>query len=97
GVMGGASIAMPQDVPSAVNGNPATLTQLKGTQFCFSGAWAAPTFDLTQTDQIPIVGAPIVAPFSAKSQAPGLLNGNIAVTQDLSAMGLPATFGIGFV
>ena len=41
GGMGGVSIAMPQDLVSAVNGNPATLTQFYGTQFIFGGAWAA--------------------------------------------------------
>ncbi len=36
--MAGASIARPQDVPSAVNANPATLAQFLGTQFTMSGA-----------------------------------------------------------
>jgi long-chain fatty acid transport protein len=43
------------------------------------------------------VGPPIVEPFSAKSEAPGFPGGNIGVTQDLSALGIPATFGLGFV
>lgn len=97
GGMAGTSIAQPQDLTSAINGNPATLTQFGGTQFLFGGAWAEPTFNLTQTSQLPTIGAPIVEPFSAKSSAPGFPGGNIGVTQDVSALGLPATLGIAFV
>lgn len=98
GGMGGVSVARPQDLTSAVNANPATLTQFKGTQFTFGGAWAEPTFNLTQTSNIPIVGPdPLVEPFSAKSTAPGLPNGNIGLTQDLSELGMPVTLGMGFV
>ena len=35
GGMGGASVARPQDLTSAINANPATLTQFQGTQFMF--------------------------------------------------------------
>lgn len=97
GGMAGVSIARPQDLTSSLNGNPATLAQFRGTQFMFGGAWAEPTFNLTQTSNIPVIGPPIIQPFSAKSSAPGVPGGNIGVTQDLSDVGLPATFGIGFV
>jgi len=97
GGMAGTSIAQPQDLTSAVNGNPASLTQFRGTQFIFGGAWAEPTFNLTQTSNIPVVGPPRIEPFSAKSTAPGVPGGNIGVTQDLSELGMPATVGIGFV
>jgi long-chain fatty acid transport protein len=97
GGMAGVSIAQPQDLTSSLNGNPATLTQFRGTQFIFGGAWAEPTFNLTQTSNIPVVGPALLQPFSAKSTAPGIPGGNIGVTQDLSELGLPATFGIGFV
>ena len=98
GGMGGVSIARPQDLTSAVNANPATLTQFQGTQFTFGGGWAEPTFNLTQTSNIPIVGPnPLVEPFSAKSTAPGVPVGNIGLTQDLSELGLPVTLGMGFV
>ena len=97
GGMAGTSIARPQDLTSAINGNPATLTQFQGTQFLFGGAWAEPTFNLTQTGPIPIVGTPIVDPYSAKSSAPGLPAGNFGVTQEITALGLPATVGLGFV
>lgn len=98
GGMGGVSIARPQDLTSAINANPAALTQFRGTQFAFGGGWAEPTFNLQQTRQIPVVGAdPLIEPYSAKSTAPGVPIGNFGVTQDLSALGLPATFGLGFV
>ncbi|MEE2936612.1 MAG: hypothetical protein VYA84_11520 [Planctomycetota bacterium] len=38
GGMGVASIARPQDVQSALEANPATLSQRKGTQFSLSGS-----------------------------------------------------------
>jgi long-chain fatty acid transport protein len=101
GGMGGVSIARPQDLTSAINGNPATLTQFRGTQFIFGGGWAEPTFDLTQTSNIPVVPIggldPYVEPYSAKSVAPGTPVGNIGLTQDLSELGLPATLGLGFL
>jgi long-chain fatty acid transport protein len=97
GAMGGVSIAQPQDLTSAINANPAALTQFKGTQFIFGGGWAEPTFNLTQTSNIPIAGPPLIEPYSAKSTAPGSPVGNIGVTQDLSDLGMPATLGLGFV
>lgn len=97
GAMAGASIAQPQDLTSSLNGNPATLTQFAGTQFLFGGTWAEPTFNLTQTSNIPTAGPAFIEPFSAKSTAPGVPAGNIGVTQDLSELGMPVTFGLGFV
>ncbi len=94
GGMAGASLARPQDLQSAINGNPATLTQFRGTQFSFSGGWAEATYRITQLAPLPVVG---VTPYSAKSGTPGAAVGNIGVTQDFSALGLPATFGIGFI
>lgn len=97
GGMAGVSIARPQDLVSAINSNPASLTQFAGTQFHFGGAWAEPTFNLTQTGNIPVIGPPLIEPFSAKSTAPGVPAGNIGVTQDLSELGMPVTVGLGFV
>jgi long-chain fatty acid transport protein len=97
GGMAGTSIARPQDLTSALNGNPAAITQFRGTQFLFGGAWAEPTFNLTQTAPIPVVGPPLIDPFSAKSTAPGIPGGNIGVTQELSAYGMPITLGMGFI
>ena len=42
GGMAGVSVARPQDVPSAIFGNPATLAQFEGTQFTSAAAgWKA--------------------------------------------------------
>ena len=97
GAMAGTSIAQPQDFLSGINGNPATLTQFRGTQFTFSGAWADASMTQTQTENIPLVGPPLIERFTAKSSAPGSAVANIGVSQDLSEIGLPATFGVGFV
>lgn len=94
GGLGGTSLARPQDVISSINGNPATLTQFKGTHFIFGGAWAEPTFNLQQSAPIPLLG---VEPFGGKSNAQGIGAASIGVSQDLSMIGLPATFGIGLV
>jgi long-chain fatty acid transport protein len=94
GGMGGVSIANPQDLTSAINANPATLSRFRGTQVLFGGAWAEPTFRVTQDQSLPLLG---VDPFSAKSTAPGVPLGNIGVSQDLGELGIPATLAIGFV
>ena len=93
GGMGGASIARPQDLQSALFGNPATLTQYHGTQFSFSGAWVEPTYNVSHT--APPIPIPGVGTYSAKSEAEGVAAGNIGVTQDFSAFGLPVTAGVG--
>jgi long-chain fatty acid transport protein len=91
--MAGASIASPQDVQSAIYGNPATMTQFRGTQFALGGAWVEPTYNLSVSEGLPFIG---VEPFSdAKSDAQGVTAANIGVTQDLSAQGLPVTIGLG--
>lgn len=97
GGMAGVSIARPQDVLSGINANPSSLTQFKGTQFSFSGAWVEPTMNLTQTGAIPPVGGSIIDPFSAKSTAQGSAVANIGVSQELTELGLPVTLGVAFV
>ncbi len=92
GGMAGASLSRPQDLQSAMNGNPATLTQFRGTQFSLGGGWAEPTYNVTQFDPLPLVG---VDPFSAKSGTPGGLVPAVGITQDFSALGLPVTMGLG--
>ncbi len=93
GGMGGASMARPQDIQSAINGNPASLAQFRGTQFGFSGAWAEPTFNWQQSGG----NLPNIGDFQAKSEAQGAALGNIGATQDFSALGLPLTFGMGLL
>jgi long-chain fatty acid transport protein len=97
GAMGGASLARPQDVQSAINGNPASLARYQGTNFGFSGAWVEPTFNLKHTPPPGGILPGIVSEFNGKSSAQGSLLGNIAVTQDLRPMGIPGTFGIGLI
>ena len=93
GGMAGVSIARPQDLQSAINANPSTMAQFFGTQFSFSGSWAEPTINVQHAGGVlPGVGA-----YSAKSEAEGLMIGNIAVMQDLRAMGLPGTMGVGLI
>lgn len=94
GGMAGASLSQPQDLQSALNGNPATVRQFKGTQFSFSGAWADANYSITQTAPLPLVN---VDPYSATSGTPGSLLGNIGLTMDLDPYGLPATMGMGLI
>lgn len=94
GGMGGASIARPQDVQSALGANPATLSQRKGTQFSFSGAWVEPTITIDNDATLPLAN---ITPFEAKSQRPGSIVGNIGLTQDITALGVPATLGMGLL
>lgn len=94
GGMAGASLSRPQDLQSAINGNPATLRQFQGTQFSFGGAWADANYNVTQSTPLPLLG---VGQFSAKSDTPGALLGNIGLTQDLDFLGMPATLGMGLM
>lgn len=93
GGMAGASLAAPQDLQSAINGNPATLTQYRGTQFGLAGTWIEPTYNLSVAPP----GLPFVGPFDAKSDAQGIAAPNIGVTQDFTAWGLPVTMGLGLM
>lgn len=94
GGMGGASVARPQDLQSAFTGNPATLAQFGGTQFSFGGGWVEPTINADNDATLNLAG---ISPFEAKSDQPGSTVGNIGITQDFSALGLPATWGIAFL
>lgn len=92
--MAGTSFSQPQDVQSAIYGNPATTTQFDGTQFAFGGGWAEPTININQARNAPVIG---VSQFQAKSQAPGSMLGNIGVLFDASALGRPIKLGVGFM
>lgn len=94
GAMGGTSIAQPQDLLSSINGNPAALTQFRGTQFTFAGAWVGPTVNLQHTGDGDLPG---VGPFSGKSATPGTSLANIGIAQDFTALGLPVTAGVALV
>ena len=83
GGMAGVSLAEPQDVPAAIFGNPATLTQFHGTQFTLGGAWAEgyPT--------VPTTALYDGVPFSVTSRTQGFADPEIGVIQDLRPLGLP--------
>ena len=93
GGMAGVSTARPQDVPSAIFGNPATLAQFQGTQFTMGGGWIegypTVTNDGNLNEQSP------GTPFSATSRTQGGVASEIGVAQDLRSLGLPGTMGMG--
>jgi long-chain fatty acid transport protein len=91
GGMAGTSVAAPQDFLSAINANPAALTQYKGTHFTLGGAFAEATVDLEQKAAVPLLG---VAPFSAKSSTPGAIVPAIGVAQEVDGLPFPTTVGL---
>jgi long-chain fatty acid transport protein len=97
GGMAGASLTRPQDVPSALAGNPATLSDFKGCQFAFSGGWAEPTYNASYNGTVPALNLLGLTPFNAKSQTQGSSVFNVAMTQGLDAWGLPVTMGLGLI
>ncbi len=93
GGMAGVSVAMPQDVPAAIFGNPSTLSQFEGTQFTVSGGWVEgyPTIRNNGVNNQVNPGQP----FSATSRTQGFAATEIGVAQDLRPIGMPGTFGFG--
>lgn len=91
GGMAGTSVAAPQDFVSAINANPAALTQYEGTHFTLGGAFAEATANLTQSAPLPLLG---VDPFSAKSSTPGAIVPAIGVAQEVTGLPLPMTVGL---
>jgi long-chain fatty acid transport protein len=91
GGMAGTSVAAPQDFLSAINANPAALTQYEGTHFTIGGAFAEATVNLEQKASLPLLG---VAPFSAKSSTPGAVVPAIGVAQEVTGLPLPTTVGL---
>ena len=89
GGMAGVSLALPQDVPAAVFGNPATLTQFPGTQFTLGGAWVEGYPTVTNDGHFD--GTPV----SVTSRSQGFANPEVAVIQDLRSIGLPGALGLG--
>ena len=91
GGMAGTSVAAPQDFLSAINANPAALTQYEGTHFTIGGAFAEATVNLEQKAPLPLLG---VAPFSAKSSTPGAVVPAIGVAQEVTGLPRPTTVGL---
>lgn len=89
GGMAGTSLARPQDTVSSVFGNPATLTQFKGTQFTFGATFYMPQVHLEHD------GSVTGTAFSTDSNTKIFPVPQVAVTQDLSGLGVPATLGLG--
>jgi long-chain fatty acid transport protein len=94
GGMGGVSIARPQDLLSAINANPATLTNYKGTEFIAGAGWAEPSLHINQTGSLPLAS---VTPFSAKSKTLGSALANLGASQQVDLLGIDSTFGLGLV
>lgn len=94
GGMGGVGIARPQDVGSAVFGNPAALTQFKGTQFMFGATF----YDVDVSAKHD--GSTSGTAWSADSKAGPYLVPNVALTQSLGSntvigAGLTVVAGVG--
>jgi long-chain fatty acid transport protein len=94
GGMGGVGIARPQDLGASVFGNPATLTQFKGTQFMFGATFYDVDVEASHD------GSTSGTPWSADSDAGPYLVPNVAVTQSLSdatvlGAGLTVVSGVG--
>ncbi len=94
GGMGGVSVADPQDLLSAINGNPSTLGYFRGTQVTFSGAWADPNYEVAHRGNGDLPG---VGPFDAKSGTPGSALGNIGISQDFTSRGRSFTAGVALI
>ena len=93
GALAGTSFSRPQDLQSAIYGNPATTTQYHGTVVGFGGAFIEATINVNQATPLPLLG---VTPYSAKSDTPPSLLGNIGVVHNTELMGNPVTLGMGF-
>jgi len=89
GSMAGTSIAKPLDNVSAVFGNPAGLSEFRGTEFTFGATWYKPSAVLEHN------GAVTGAAFKQSNRNEGYLVPQIAVTQDLRGLGIPGTLGAG--
>ncbi len=92
GSMAGVSTARPQDVPSAIFGNPATLAQFEGTQFTLGGGWIEGYPTVTDDGFDRTLGS---GPFSVTSRTQGSVASEIGVAQDLRSFGVAGTMGMG--
>ena len=90
GGMAGVSTAQPQDVPSAIFGNPATLTQFGGTQFTVGGAWIEGYPTISHSADVPLGPS-----FDVTSRTAGFVAPEIGVTQNLNVCDRSVTFGLG--
>ena len=91
--MAGTSIAKPLDNVSAVFGNPAGLSEFRGTEFTFGATWYKPSAVLDHDGSV--TGAAGGGAFKQSNRNEGYLVPQIAVTQDLRGLGIPGTLGAG--
>jgi len=91
--MAGTSIAKPLDNVSAVFGNPAGLSEFRGTEFTFGATWYKPSAVLEHDGSV--LGAIGGGAFKQSNRNEGYLVPQIAVTQDLRGLGIPGTLGAG--
>jgi len=91
--MAGTSIAKPLDNVSAVFGNPAGLSEFRGTEFTFGATWYKPSAVLEHDGTV--TGAVGGGAFKQSNRNEGYLVPQIAVTQDLRGLGIPGTLGAG--
>jgi len=91
--MAGTSIAKPLDNVSAVFGNPAGLSEFRGTEFTFGATWYKPSAVLEHDGSVTgLVGG---GAFKQSNRNEGYIVPQIAVTQDLRGLGIPGTLGAG--
>ena len=91
--MAGTSIAKPLDNVSAVFGNPAGLSEFRGTEFTFGATWYKPSAVLEHDGTVTaLVGG---GAFKQSNRNEGYIVPQIAVTQDLRGLGIPGTLGAG--
>jgi long-chain fatty acid transport protein len=92
GAMGGAAYTVPQEASAAVFGNPATLTQFKGTSFNFGAAYLGANVENTQTSA--------AGTNTSKSRAKDYLVPDVGIAIDLGSglafgLGLEVDAGVG--
>ena len=92
GGMAGTSVAAPQDMISAVNGNAAALTQFQETRVTIGGAFAEATFDISQNQPLPSLG---VQPYAAKSTTPGAVVPAIGAVMEIPNLPRRTVIGLG--
>ena len=91
--MAGTSIAKPLDNVSALFGNPAGLSDYRGTEFTFGATWYKPSAVLEHNGSI--TSAAGGGAFKQSNRNEGYIVPQIAVTQDLRGLGIPGTLGAG--
>ena len=90
--MAGTSIAKPLDNVSAIFGNPAGLSEFRGTEFTFGATWYKPNVELTSSITKSFA---LGQEFKEGNGNEGYLVPEIGVTQDLRGLGIPGTLGAG--